>query len=116
MITHTAIAGYDPLVCRPLTLKYVKDSKFMGMPASIYTMELSDEFNSKPCFCREDGTCPPKGTVDLYRCATVPILGSLPHFYGSEELLQNVESGLNPNKKEHGIEIFVNMASSSNDF
>lgn len=39
--------------------------------------------------------------------------GSLPHFYMAEELLSGIESGLNPNKTEHGIQVLVEAVSHS---
>lgn len=82
------------------------------MPVSIYGMDFSDELNGKPCYCREDGTCPPKGTFDMYRCTSVPMIGSNPHFYNAEQLLVNVASGLNPNYNDHGIEIYFDTVCS----
>lgn len=80
----------------------------------LYELDLSEDINIKQCFCRDETpeSCPPKGTFDLYRCAGVPMIASLPHFYHSEELLEKIESGLHPNKHDHGIEILLEKVSS----
>lgn len=36
-----------------------------------------------------------------------PMFATLPHFYRAEQLLDGIESGLNPNKEDH--ELFVNL-------
>lgn len=33
------------------------------------------------------------------------MLASLPHFYKAEQLLEGIESGLHPKKKDHGIAV-----------
>lgn len=71
---------------------------------SRYEADLSSPANTKQCFCRAEDECPPKGTIDLYKCAGTPMFMSMPHFYmGDEKLLNNIESGLNPDKEKHGI-------------
>lgn len=69
-----------------------------------YELDIGDPVNQKDCFCRNPGECPPKGTFDLYRCSGTPMLASHPHFYnGDPSLLANIESGMNPNKKDHAV-------------
>lgn len=41
------------------------------------------------------------------------MMASHPHFYlGDPKLLENVESGLNPNKKDHGITLLFEIVRS----
>lgn len=47
----------------------------------------------------------------LFSIQQVPMYASLPHFYMAEELLSGIESGLNPNKTEHGIKILLETVS-----
>lgn len=35
--------------------------------------------------------------------------GSLPHFYDAEQLLSGIESGLHPNKEDHGLQVYVEI-------
>lgn len=107
----TGLWAYDPTVCRPFVSTYVKDGKYNGIPVWIYGMDFGEDLNVKECYCREDGTCPPKGTFDLFRCTGVPMVGSLPHFYKAEQLLAGIESGLNPNHADHGIEVYFEHVS-----
>ena len=59
------------------------------------------------CYCYDaPDNCPRAGTRDLFPCVGSPIVISLPHFYKADpELLAKIESGLNPNEKDHGIYI-----------
>lgn len=72
-----------------------------------FELDMGDDINVKQCFCRDEDTCPPKGTIDLFRCSGIPMIASLPHFYLADDLLNGIESGLNPNIDDHGI--FMNF-------
>lgn len=73
-------------------------------------MDLGEDINIKQCFCRDEDTCPPKGTIDLFKCSGSPMFASLPHFYLADpKLLEGIESGLNPSKEKHGIAMLVEM-------
>lgn len=75
-------------------------------------MSMADEINLDPCFCREEDYCPPRGAIDLFRCGGLPLIGTLPHFYLVEELLDNVESGLSPEKDKHEVFVLIEIVSS----
>lgn len=70
---------------------------------------MGEKINEKQCFCRSDDECPPKGTIDLFTCSGMPMIASLPHFYKAEQLLDGIESGLKPNKEQHGIEMLFEI-------
>lgn len=72
-------------------------------------MDMGEKVNEKKCFCRSEDECPPKGTIDLFKCSGMPMIASLPHFYKAEKLLDGIESGLNPNKEQHGIEMLFEI-------
>lgn len=105
--------AYDPSVCRPFTTTFVSEGQYNGIPVWIYNMDFGADENIKQCYCREDGYCAPKGTFDMFRCTGAPMIGSLPHFYQAEQLLDGIESGLNPNKKDHGIDVYFEHVSLS---
>lgn len=107
----TGIFAYEPSICRALAMTHRYEMKYRGLPAVRYELNLGEDINVKKCFCREEDTCPPKGTIDLYRCTGVPMIASLPHFYLAEELLNDIESGLHPNKKEHGVHLNLEIVS-----
>lgn len=86
-------------------------SEYNGIPIHIYELDISDELNAKPCFCRSKDSCPPKGAFDLFRCTGLPMIATLPHFYMAEELLNNVESGLKPEKEKHAIIVYLEHVS-----
>lgn len=65
------IWGYDPSICRSLGIAYVGRTKYNGIPVSLYELDLGADINVKQCFCRDEDTCPPKGTFDLFRCGGV---------------------------------------------
>lgn len=113
MDKEEGIWAYEPSICRALGATYKGKSKYNGIPVLVYELDMADPVNHKDCHCREEGVCPPKGTIDLYRCAETPMIASHPHFYlGDPQLLANVESGLNPNKKDHGITLLFEIVSS----
>lgn len=77
---------------------------------------MGEEFNIKQCFCRDDDTCPPKGTIDLYRCGGIPMIASLPHFYLADpKLVEDIESGISPVKEKHEIAMLFELVSTNID-
>lgn len=105
--------GFEPTICRSLGATYRGPSKYMGVPTLRYEMDLSDEGNSKQCFCRDPPNgCPVKGTIDLFRCVGSPLIASLPHFYsGDSSLLEKFDGGLNPKKEQHGVYVHFEIVS-----
>lgn len=104
-------------MCRPFAATFRNHTKYNGLNVGLFGMDFTEGDNFRPeCHCREDGTCPPKGTFDMFRCSGVPMYGSSPHFYQSEELLKGIESGLNPNHKDHGVDIYLDFVSDFDPF
>lgn len=99
--------AFEPSICRSLGTTFQYKTKQFGLPVYRYELDMGADLNVKYCFCRDEDTCPAKGTIDLFRCSGIPMIGSSPHFYLAEQLLDGIESGLNPNKDEHGV--FINM-------
>lgn len=99
--------AFEPSICRSLGLTFQKKMKANGLPVYRFELDMGEDLNVKKCFCRDEDNCPAKGSIDLFRCTGVPMLSSLPHFLLADELLEGIESGLNPNKEEHGI--FMNF-------
>lgn len=63
--------AYDPSICRSIGASYKRRSKYNGIPVAVYELDLAEDINIKKCFCRDEDTCPPKGTFDLFRCSGV---------------------------------------------
>lgn len=64
------IWGYDPMVCRSMAVSYANIKTFYNsVPVYVYDLDLSEDINTKGCFCRDENTCPPHGAFDLYRCS-----------------------------------------------
>ncbi|KAJ3662444.1 hypothetical protein Zmor_006794 [Zophobas morio] len=101
------LASFAPDLCRSLVAVYSGDTKYDGIPVRIYTATLGDMSKNpdEKCYCPTPETCLKKGMMDLFKCVGVPIYVSLPHFYESDESYLRGIKGLNPNKKEHGIQI-----------
>lgn len=75
-------------------------------------MDMGEAINEKKCFCRSEDECPPKGTIDLYKCSGMPMIASLPHFLlADKSLLEGIASGLNPDKEKHGISMLFEIVS-----
>lgn len=73
MTPDEQIWGYDPSICRSIGASFKSRTKYKNLPVALYELDLSEDINVKPCFCRDDGTCPPKGTFDLFPCVGVSI-------------------------------------------
>lgn len=71
------IRAYDPSICRSIGASYKRRAKYNGIPVAVYELDLAEEMNIKQCFCRDEDTCPPKGTFDLFRCSGVSTLTNL---------------------------------------
>lgn len=71
-IFFVGIWSYDPAVCRSMGATYTNvQTNYNDIPVYVYELDLSHESNAKKCFCRDENTCPPKGTFDMYRCTGV---------------------------------------------
>lgn len=68
------IWSFDPAVCRSLGVSYTNvQTIYNDIPVYVYELDLDEKANAKKCFCRDENTCPPKGTFDMYRCTGVSI-------------------------------------------
>lgn len=103
--------AFEPAICRSLGLTFQQKTKKAGLPAYLFELNIGEDLNVKQCFCRTEEECPPKGTIDLFRCTGVPMIGSHPHFYYAEELLDGIESGLAPDKDKHGVYMYIEIVS-----
>lgn len=81
MTPDEQIWGYDPSICRSIGASYQSKTTYKRIPVAVYEMDLSEDINVKPCFCRDEDTCPPKGTFDLFRCVGVSRFFSCPIFF-----------------------------------
>lgn len=114
MAKEEGIWAYEPSICRSLGALAKSKTKYNGVPVIVYELELNNPVNQKECFCRNPGECPPAGTIDLYRCSETPMIASHAHFYlGDPKLLENIDSGLNPNKADHGIQLLFEIVRSA---
>ncbi|XP_055299621.1 sensory neuron membrane protein 1-like [Sitodiplosis mosellana] len=114
MSKEEGIWAYEPSICRSLGASYRSKSKYNGLPVLVYEMDMGEDINIKQCFCRDEDNCPPKGTIDLFKCGGVPMIASLPHFYLADpKLLEGIDSGLNPTKEKHGISMLFEIMTGS---
>lgn len=50
------------------------------------------------------------GTFDMFPCVGAPMIGSQPHFYGTDpSLIANFESGIEPEKEKHATYMHFEM-------
>lgn len=77
-----------------------KISEFAGVNTLRYTAGLGDnsKHEDEKCFCEAPDKCLGANLYDMTKCLGVPIIGSLPHFYGSEEKYLKMVDGLRPNQ------------------
>lgn len=59
---------FEPIVCRNLRSTHTNYTKISGIPLHVYELNISDEANTRSCFCRGKHQCPPEGAFDLFRC------------------------------------------------
>lgn len=104
---HDQIWGFERALCISLGLDYERKTHNHGIPLRKFSKNLN-HFSENKAYCREDGSCPIQGTLDLFNCLGAPIIATLPHFLDTHpSLLENIESGLHPNRKNH--ELFVSL-------
>ncbi|XP_011149856.2 sensory neuron membrane protein 1 isoform X2 [Harpegnathos saltator] len=97
--------GYE--ICRSLSAHYSHRTKVKGVNTLRYTANLGDTSKNEmeKCFCPTPETCLTRNLYDMTKCLGVPIIGSLPHFYDSEEKWLQMVDGLHPNQKDHEIDM-----------
>ncbi|XP_031623145.1 sensory neuron membrane protein 1-like [Contarinia nasturtii] len=101
------IWAFERALCISLNLQYKQKTYNRGAPLRTFGQNL-DRFATNEAYCRENGSCPIPGTLDLFNCIGVPIIATLPHFLDTHpSLLEHVQSGLKPNRKDH--EIFASI-------
>lgn len=105
------IWAFERMICVSLGLEYERKQFMRGFPMPTFTKNLK-HFASNKAYCRKNGTCPIEGSLDLFNCMGVPIVATLPHFLDADpSLLENVESGLEPKKRDHEIMASVDLVS-----
>lgn len=96
----------EPAICRAMKVDPTgKKTKYRGVPTRLYTLNYDDIANTPElqCYCRDEGECPRKGTIDLFPCMGAPLIASNPHFlFADPELLDKI-IGLHPNEKDHAV-------------
>ncbi|XP_011159294.2 sensory neuron membrane protein 1 isoform X2 [Solenopsis invicta] len=97
--------GYE--ICRSLSAHYEAHTKIKGVNTLRYTADLGDMSTNprEKCFCPTPDTCLGKNLYDMTKCLKVPIIGSLPHFYGGDGTYLKLVDGLNPTQSEHEIDM-----------
>ncbi|XP_076639657.1 sensory neuron membrane protein 1 [Colletes latitarsis] len=98
------IVSFSPDICRSLSAHYTHKTKVKGIHTNHYTADFGDQSTNpmEKCFCPTPDTCLKKNLHDLSKCLGAPMVGSLPHFLGSDDYLKLVD-GLHPNEEEHDI-------------
>lgn len=95
-------------------MEYVRKIYDRGIPLRTFSANL-DRFAVNKAYCRENGSCPIQGTLDLFNCFGVPIIATLPHFLDTDpSLLENIQSGLQPNRKAHEIACSIELVRQKN--
>lgn len=104
---HDQIWAFERSLCISIGLEYERKTHNRGIPVRTFRQNFNRFYGNK-AYCRENGDCPIQGTLDLFNCIGVPIIASLPHFFDAHpSLLENIQSGLHPNRKSH--EIFASI-------
>lgn len=106
---HDRIWVHEQPICVSFDLKYIRKMYDRGIPLRTFSPSL-DRFAANKAYCRENGSCPIQGTLDLFNCFGIPIIATLPHFLDTHpSLLGNVQSGLRPDRKLHEITCSIEL-------
>lgn len=102
---------FERALCMSIGLEFERKSYNRGIPLRTFSQNFK-RFHNNKAYCRENGSCPLEGTLDLFNCIGVPIIASLPHFLDAHpSLLNNIQSGLSPSKKNHEIFASIDLVS-----
>lgn len=61
------------------------------------------------CECNNYIGCTLPGTLDMYPCLDIFVLGSLPHFYLTEPSLLKALDGMNPKEHLHKAGVYFDL-------
>lgn len=101
--------AFERTLCMSMGLEYAQKSYNRGVPLRTFRQNL-DRFATNKAYCRENGSCPIQGTLDLFNCVGAPIIATLPHFLDTHpSLLENIQSGLKPDRKAHEISASIEL-------
>ncbi|XP_031830913.2 sensory neuron membrane protein 1 isoform X2 [Nomia melanderi] len=105
MTEQDDIVSFSPEICRSLSAPFQYKSKVKGVNTYHYEGNFGD-MKTNPldkCYCPTPETCFDKDLLDLNKCVGAPLVGSQPHFLGTEEKYLQLVGGLNPNKEDHDL-------------
>ncbi|KAI4500901.1 hypothetical protein M0802_004112 [Mischocyttarus mexicanus] len=101
---------YIKELCKSMLFNFHEYSQVQGIPSLKYKLSM-DSFQvstKETCFCpkidvnSEERKCPPSGTINVTKCFdNLPVIFSLPHFYGAEKSLIESIDGLKPEQNLH---------------
>lgn len=111
---HDQIWVYERQICVALNLEYIRQIYDRGIPLKTFSANLN-RFATNKAYCRENGSCPIQGTLDLFNCLGIPIIATLPHFLDTHpSLLANIQSGLQPDRRAHEITCSMELVRGKN--
>ncbi|XP_014612673.1 PREDICTED: sensory neuron membrane protein 2-like isoform X2 [Polistes canadensis] len=96
--------------CKTFNFNFHEYSNVQGVPSFKYKLSLDSfqESSKETCFCPKitlnsnERKCPPIGTLNISTCyENLPIILSLPHFYGADKSLIESIDGLKPEQNLH---------------
>lgn len=115
----SSISVYSTDICRSMTLKYLQDSSYRGIPGYRFSptsevMASAAENGNNYCFCpqvargltKENG-CLKRGALDLSGCQGIPVIVTYPHFYEADPSYLDAVEGLNPQAELHRMQLDI---------
>ncbi|XP_076384781.1 sensory neuron membrane protein 1 isoform X1 [Megalopta genalis] len=99
------IVSFSPEICRSISAPYRHDSKIKGVNTYHYSADFGDMKGNPEdsCYCPTPETCLDKDLMDLEKCMGIPLIGSQPHFLGTDEKYLEMVDGLHPNPAKHDL-------------
>ncbi|KAL2735886.1 lysosome membrane protein 2-like isoform X1 [Vespula squamosa] len=108
---NTPLYIYVKELCKPLSFHFHEYGNVQGIPSLRYKMSMDSLkiSSTDSCFCPKfmgynssERKCPPTGIFNVSACnSDLPILISLPNFYGADQSLIESIDGLKPNETLH---------------
>ncbi|VVC32481.1 CD36 family [Cinara cedri] len=100
---ETDLSSFSGDICRSLSPDYLQETEYNGLKVFEYTAMLVKP--EEKCYCLDPKNCLKQGALDLTNCTGSPIIATFPHFYKSDDYINDV-AGLNPDPKKHGIKMY----------
>ncbi|KAJ6635489.1 Sensory neuron membrane protein 1 [Pseudolycoriella hygida] len=105
---------YSDDACKSFPLRFQYEQSVRGMRTAWKSLNISDSSLMDPlCECDSYAGCFLPGTIDMYYCLDIFVMGSLPHFYSTDPRIRETLEGMHPNEALHKTGIYFDLLTGS---